>query len=58
MKLARKIIMHNVNNFFQSVSLHFYLYKNGMESKAELRTGLISSIKERMKLHHWTPSTF
>ena len=58
MKLAKKILTHNVNNFRHSVSLHHQLYINGMETKTELLVGFLSCVKERFKLYHWTPSTF
>ena len=58
MKLAKKILQHNINNFRHSVSLHHQLYLKGMESRVELVAGLLNCIKERFKFFHWTPSTF
>ncbi len=58
MKLAKIILMHNINNFIYSASMHFYFFRHGMKSKTELIAGLLSCVKERMKLFHWNPNSF
>lgn len=58
MKLAKTILMHNINNFCHSVSMHVFFFKKGMESKLELMIGILSCLRERTKLYHWKPSSF
>lgn len=58
MKLVKIILMHNLNNFCYSISMHLYFFRNGMESKRELIFGLLGCAKERMKLFHWKPPNF
>ncbi len=58
MKLVKNILQHNINNFRHSVSLHYQLYLEGMETRIELLIGVAKCVKERFKVFHWKPSTF
>lgn len=58
MKLVKMILLHNINNFRHSVSLHCELYRGGFETRTELLISFLNCVKERLKFCHWMPSTF
>ncbi len=58
MKIAKKILQHNVNNFRHTVFLNHDLYNKGIINRPQFLIGLLYSLKERIKIFHWRPSTF
>lgn len=58
MKIAKKILQHNLNNFRHSASLHRELYSQGVNTRSQYFMGLLRCLRERMHIFHWLPSSF
>lgn len=58
MSAVKMVFQHNYNNFLMSVSMYCHLYKEGSVSGPQLMVGLLKSVRERMKIYHWSLSNF